>query len=45
MKRQAWLLEQVRELKKIAECESCTLDVVKSKINEIVFEFEKGERK
>lgn len=45
MKRQAWLLEQVRELKKIAECENCTLDVVKSKINEIVFEFEKGERK
>ena len=45
MKRQAWLLEQVQELKKIAECENCTLDVVKSKINEIVFEFEKGERK
>lgn len=45
IRRQTWLLEQVRELKKIAECESCTLDVVKSKINEIVFEFEKGEKK
>lgn len=45
LKKQTWLLEQVQELKKIAECENCTLDVVKSKINEIVFEFEKGERK
>jgi len=45
LKKQTWFLEQVQELKKIAECENCTLDVVKSKINEIVFEFEKGERK
>jgi len=45
LKKQAWLLEQVQELKKIAECENCTLDVVKLKINEIVVEFENGERK
>jgi len=45
IKRQSWLLDQIRELKKISECESCTLEVVKSKINEIVIEFEKGERK
>lgn len=45
LKKQTWLLEKVQELKKITECENCTLDVVKSKINEIVFEFETGERK
>lgn len=45
LKKQSWLLEKVQELKKIADCENCTLDVVKSKINEIVVEFESGERK
>jgi hypothetical protein len=45
LKKENWLLEQVQELKKIAECENCTLDIVKLKINEIVFEFEDGERK
>jgi len=44
-KKQSWLLEKVQELKKISECENCTLDVVKLKINEIVVELEEGERK
>lgn len=44
LKKQGWLLEKVQELKKISECENCTLDVVKLKINEIVVELE-GERK
>ena len=45
LKKQGWLLEKVQELKKLSECENCTLDVVKIKINEIVVEFEEGERK
>lgn len=45
LKKQGWLLEKVQELKKISECENCTLDVVKLKINEIVVELEEGERK
>jgi hypothetical protein len=45
LKKQGWLLEKVQELKKLSECENCTLDVVKLKINEIVVELEEGERK
>ena len=45
LKKQGWLLEKVQELKKISECENCTLDFVKLKLNEIFVEFEEGERK
>ena len=45
LKKQGWLLEKVQELKKLSECENCTLDAVKLKINEIVVELEEGERK
>lgn len=33
---QAWLLEQVTELKSIADCDSCTVAVIRSKIEEII---------
>lgn len=33
---QAWLLEQVTELKSIADCDSCTVDAIRSKIEEII---------
>lgn len=35
---QKWLLEQVEELKKISECQDCTIDIIKTKINEILCE-------
>ena len=33
---QVWLLEQVTELKSIADCDSCTVDAIRSKIEEII---------
>jgi len=35
---QKWLLEQVQELKKISECQDCTVEVIKTKIDEILCE-------
>ena len=35
---QKWLLEQVRELKKISECQDCTVETIKTKIDEILCE-------
>ena len=37
---QKWLIEQVNELKKISDCEDCTVEIIKNKIDEIVGEFE-----
>ena len=37
-KTQAWLIEQVNELKKFAECENCTVDTLKDKIAQIMKE-------
>jgi ATP-dependent protease ClpP protease subunit len=35
---QKWLLEQVQELKKISECQDCTVENIKTKIDEILCE-------
>ena len=40
LNKQKWLFDQIKELKNIANCENCTLDIIKNKINQIVFEFE-----
>tara|TARA_Y100001937_G_C7070752_1_gene308244 strand:+ start:22 stop:258 length:237 start_codon:yes stop_codon:yes gene_type:complete len=40
LKKQKWLIEQVNELKKISDCENCTVETIKNKINEIIGEFE-----
>ena len=40
LKKQKWLIEQVNELKKISDCENCTVEIIKNKINEIIGEFE-----
>lgn len=40
LKKQKWLIEQVNELKKISDCEDCTVEIIKNKIDEIVGEFE-----
>lgn len=40
LKKQKWLIDQVNELKKISDCENCTIEIIKKKINQIVGEFE-----
>ena len=40
LKKQKWLIDQVNELKKISDCENCTIEIIKKKINQIVDEFE-----
>ena len=32
--RQKWLLEQMQELKKISECQDCTIEIIKTKIDQ-----------
>jgi hypothetical protein len=36
--RQKWLLEQMQELKKISECQDCTIEIIKTKIDQILSE-------
>lgn len=33
LKKQKWLIDQVNELKKISDCENCTIEIIKKKIN------------
>ena len=35
---QKWLLEQMQELKKISECQDCTIEIIKTKIDQILSE-------
>lgn len=35
-----WVLIQIKELKKITDCENCTVEIIKNKISEIVNEVE-----
>ena len=35
---QKWLLEQMQELKKISECQGCTIEIIKTKIDQILSE-------
>ena len=38
VKYQKWLLDQVRELKEISECQDCTVEIIKDKIDQILCE-------
>ena len=35
---QKWLLDQVKELKKISECKDCTVEAIKIKIDQILLQ-------
>ena len=42
IQQQKWLLEQFNDLKTLTECDSCSLEAVKKRIDQIVCELQEG---